>query len=1580
MPSIDERVVAMSFENAKFEAGVAQTMATLQKLNDTIAKTGSVSGLSNIEKDAAKVTLQAPMSALDKLKAKLSTAGNTQGFTDIEKASTKVSLLSPLTALDKLKARLGTVADTKGFNDITTAADRVDLSSIGKGLDNLQSHFSAMEATAVVALGNVASKALLAGGQLAKMFTSNPITEGFHNYETQINAVQTILANTGLHGKKGLDKVTAALNNLNTYANQTVYNFSEMAKNIGTFTAAGVDLNTATGAIKGIANLAAMSGSSSAQASQGMYQLSQAIAAGRVNLQDWNSVVNAGFGGKVFQKALVDTAQAMGTLKDGSVKMVGPMKQLTVNGESFRNSISARGGGPSWLTSDVLTKALEHFTGDMTDAQLAAQGFSKAQIKAIQSQAKVAVGAATKIKTFSQLMQALKEEVASSWAQVWKTLFGDINQAKSLFSPLHIAVENFLRGPIDSFNKQLKVWAKLGGRTMLFTALENGFKALGAVLGSIKKAFRDIFPAQTGKNLLEMTKRFRDFTANLKASPQTLENLRKTFRGFFAVLGIGWYIVKKVFGVIGDLLGLAKSGSGGFLSFTGGIGDFLTSLHKVIVKGDALGGFFKALGNIIRVPFELIKGIAGALGGLFSGVDTKKAGEVGKTVGDLSNKLGPLENVLKKIGKVGKKIMDTMNKIFEPFSKTISGIGHAIVGLGQGIGDAFAHANFDKIFGIVQTALVGGIFLAIKKALNQPINLLGGVTGTLKNISGVLGGLTSNLKEMQSTIKAATLLAIATAILALAAGVTILSSIDPKKLSSAMTAVAVGLGELIGALALLDKSTKGGSFATLPLIAASMIGLALAVTILAAAVKIFSTMSTDQLIKGLVGVAGSLAAVGVAMKLIGPSISLSAPGILAVALAMNVLAVAMKIFGSMKWSEITKGLIGVGGSLLAMGLGMQAFGPSILLIGPGLIIASTGLLLLAGAVGAFGSMDLASLAKGVLGIGAAIVVLGISMAAIPPTIALQAAGLLVAGVALLGLAGAVKAFGSMDVITIVKGIVTMAAALLVMAVGLTAMTATLPGSVALLAAAAAFAVLAPVIAVLGALSWGALLKGLVAMAAALVVLGVVGGAVSAGLIALGVGLTAVGVGVTVIGAGIYLIAKALVMLGDASIKSTGIAIAAITAFIVAVPKMVIDFIKGLVSIQVEILKLAPGIVEGLAKIIGLLADALVKLAPKFVQVASALLHAFTDVLNQNNRSLIDAGLNLLVNLLKGISSHIGKITTNVANIVIHFLDALRAKLPDLIAAGAKFLQALLQGVSQHVGKIAGTAVGIIVKLDKALLNGAWRLVRAGINFVIKVLDGIAKKIPDIRKSAIHLIRVFLHNVAKALVDLAGIAFDALTGFFEALATKIDKKAPKLRKAMRHLAWSMMDAFSFGIAGKAKDAGDSILNAVKAPTKKLPVKQGTVKGDIPDNFGRKGPRKKTAAAPNADAAVSGIRNSVKKTNAALAEIEDVQPVITPVLDLTEVEKGAKRLTDVTSKKPILANVSFKHAAAISDAEAASRKATANQAEQARVELKFEQNNTSPEALSEREIYRRTRNQLAQARHALQGVGGFAQVIT
>ena len=231
------------------------------------------------------------------------------------------NIQTSLSSLDKLKKSLNLEGAAKGLETVNDAANKCsgNMSPLSNAVETVRVRFSALEVMAITALQNITNSALAAGKNLVSAFTIDPIKSGFEEYETQINAVQTILANTSSKGTT-LDQVNNALDELNHYADMTIYNFTEMTRNIGTFTAAGVDLGTSVAAIKGIANLAAVSGSNSQQASTAMYQLSQALAAGTVKLQDWNSVVNAGMGGQVFQDALKETAKVHGIAIDEMIK------------------------------------------------------------------------------------------------------------------------------------------------------------------------------------------------------------------------------------------------------------------------------------------------------------------------------------------------------------------------------------------------------------------------------------------------------------------------------------------------------------------------------------------------------------------------------------------------------------------------------------------------------------------------------------------------------------------------------------------------------------------------------------------------------------------------------------------------------------------------------------------------------------------------------------------------------------------------------------------------------------------------------------------------------------------------------------------------------------------------------------------------------------------------------------------------------------------------------------------------------------------------------------------------------------
>ena len=384
-----------------------------------------------------------------------------------------------MSTLERLKNALKFKGGSNGLDNIGKSVKKVDMSGLSNGIETVNAKFSALQVVGMTALSNITSAAMHAGTNIIKSLAIDPVMSGFREYELQMNSIQTILANTKSKGTTMAD-VTAALDELNKYADLTIYNFSEMTKNIGTFTAAGVDLDTAVGAIKGIANLGAMSSSTSAQVSSAMYQLSQALATGRVSLMDWNSVVNAGMGGEQFQNALKRTAKHFGTDVDAMIEKYG----------SFRESLTQGG----WLTAEILNETLNQIGGAYDEAALKAQGWSDAEIAAILDLADTATKAATEVKTFSQLWTTLAEAAGSGWAKTWQLIFGDFEQAKGFFSDLHKMLEPIVTGPIDAMNSVIE--GAMGGGGSRWNEFTAQLDKAGVSVDTFQKKLSEVASAK----------------------------------------------------------------------------------------------------------------------------------------------------------------------------------------------------------------------------------------------------------------------------------------------------------------------------------------------------------------------------------------------------------------------------------------------------------------------------------------------------------------------------------------------------------------------------------------------------------------------------------------------------------------------------------------------------------------------------------------------------------------------------------------------------------------------------------------------------------------------------------------------------------------------------------------------------------------------------------------------------------------------------------------------------------------------------------------------------------------------------
>ena len=447
-------------------------------------------------------------------------------------------------SLDQLKKSLNLEESAKGLEGLEKAGKSFNLDSLVKAAEVVTDRFSIMGRIGTQVLNRITDAAINAAMKIKNMiaeFTTVPIKTGFAEYETQINAIQTILANTsdamdkaGYSNQQRIDIVNQKLDELNRYADKTIYNFTEMTRNIGTFTAAGVELDTAVASIQGIANLAAVSGSTSEQASRAMYQLSQAISTGTVKLMDWNSVVNAGMGGAVFQKALIRTAKNMGVVGE---KAKASFDALVAGNMSFRDSLS-----DGWLTSDILTATLEQISWDfetlaksmgksveevkeLKKADLLAAGYTSAEADEIIRLAEMATDAATKVKTFTQLFDTLKEAAQSGWTQTWEYIIGDFEEAKALLTEISQHFGKIIDASSDARNKVVKEWKDLGGRDELIAGFWNIVTAIENVAGKISGAIHKIFPPKTGEDLYNITKRFREVTESIKNFTENIGNV-----------------------------------------------------------------------------------------------------------------------------------------------------------------------------------------------------------------------------------------------------------------------------------------------------------------------------------------------------------------------------------------------------------------------------------------------------------------------------------------------------------------------------------------------------------------------------------------------------------------------------------------------------------------------------------------------------------------------------------------------------------------------------------------------------------------------------------------------------------------------------------------------------------------------------------------------------------------------------------------------------------------------------------------------------------------------------------------------
>lgn len=1377
--------------------------------------------------------------------------------------------------LTGVKGTVSALTDLKnGLNSLKTGADdinqldqagkRFSLSGMASGVQAIADKFLNMGTVGITVLSSLVNKAVSAGISLVKSLTIDPIKAGLDVYETKINAIQTILANTSAAGTN-LKQVTAALDQLNTYANKTVYNFGQMAQNIGVFTAAGVDLNTSVASIKGIANLAALSGASAEQASTAMYQLSQAIATGSVKLQDWNSVVNAGLGGKVFQNQLEETAKATGVNIDAIIAKAG----------SFRNSLQS-----GWLTSKILTQTLETFTGDLSAAQLKAMGFTDQEAQQILKQADAAVKSATQIRTITQLFSALKEEVATAWSQVFEAVIGNINQASFTLSALHNQLENTFTSPIKSLAVFLTKFNEIGGLDLVIQSIVDIFHALGAVLSTVKDAFVQVFPPESADDLAKLVQKFEEFTASLTPSAKTLSELKTVFVGVFSAIKIGIDVISGVVSVIGTLIGVASQGGGGFLDLAAKLASFITKAKDAIESGGALTKFFSGLATVLSLPLKAINAIINSFGGLSGAIDA-----------------------------VIKAISPFVEKVGQEFGK-----------LGEAIAQGIQGGSFQNVANLINQGLLAAIFLKIKSFISSLGKESGG--GLLDTIKESFEGLTGALQAMQANLKSGVLEKIAISVALLAASLIALSFVNVANLTKALSAMTIMFTEMITALGVVVKVSGSAGILKMAAIGVALNLLATSMLILSAAVAVLAQFSWEQLAKGIGSIAVLLGLLITATALMSKDTTgllASAGSMEVMGVALNVLSQAVKRLGELDFATLGKG---IGSVAILMGI-LAAFntfggGEKLISTAASLILVGAALLVITQSVKALGALPTDVLVKGLLAIAGALIVISVAMDTFPPDMLATAASLLIVSVALVEMSKALTTLGGMSWSAIAKSMVELFGALTLISAAMIAMTEALPGAAALLVVAAALTILTPVLVTLGNMSWEAIGKGLLALAAAFIIIGAAGlllTPVVPTLLLLGAAIALIGVGVLAAGIGVAAFAVGL----------TGLA-AAVTASGAAI----LSFVNSILSlIPLTFQKIGEGIVS-FAQAIG---NGGAAIENAFVAIFSAVLNGIIKVAPLAGKAFES----ILDDFLQAVNKDAPKIITAFANFILLVLTNMTKDVPKFISAGTSFIVALLNGISANIGKVVTAAGNLVISFINSIGNNIQKVVNAGVNMVINLVNGIANKIrassPQMNAAAANLGTAIIQGMVSAVTSGISSVINALVN----------------------------------VASAALNAAKKFLG-IASPSKVFAAEVGD---QIPEGIAVGVIRSTSVATDSVQAAGKAMLDTLGKTMTTISDTVnanmDLQPKITPVVDLTQAKAGFDQLSNL-SKQQLIAASSTSSASSISAANAAAAAAAGLTSSPTSV-LNFTQNNTSPVALNNVDIYRRTKNQLSIAKEAL-----------
>ena len=1498
--------------------------------------------------------------------------------------------------LGKMKEALNFSHSAKGLQDIEKAAKNINWGSMAAGAEVFTNKISALGIMGITAIQRYTNQALGAVENFAKELTTRPIFTGFSEYEIKMDAIQTILTNTAKAGTT-LDDVNRVLGDLNQYADLTIYNFAEMTRNIGTFTAAGIGLDDAAAAIKGISNVAAASGVNATKAAGAMYQLSQGMAAGVIRLQDWMSIEQAGMGGQLFQDALIETARIHGVSIDKMIKDQG----------SFRYTLQE-----GWLTAEIMSETLQKFTGDLTDEQLRAIGYSEEQIASIQETARNAVAAATEVKTVTQLIDTMKESVQSGWSVSWEYIIGDKQQATETLTRIKDAFDAMLAPSTDARNNALKIWNELGGREAAIEGFVNIFTGIKAVVDSITGVVDKILPDIDGYDLIAFSKGFEQVTRVFKMSGDTAIDLEKTLDGLGVVLkfiGRGVMTALSPLKIFGNAIGGMLSS---LLHFTAVLGGWLSGFDKAVDRsrylsenvGSIYEGFKLMFGAfksayVPSISFDLdlrfegvqnmIKSASNALATFRTNLDNGVQEFKTNAKNTASNAAAAMLSGVSAVVKWIEGALTSVGNGLAAVGSGIKAVGDGIFGFVRGTADsfhrlvnAFSEAwSVEAIRDITLTAVLVGVGKGIKKAIEGAKGVItsfvdvmksiggtfGSISGAIKSVSEAIKSVGDSIQAFNKSIKARTLLTMAAAIAILAGSMVLLSYVNPDNFVLSFAAVTAFLTELTLVMKALDGLDGTG-------IGAATIGLVLlssAVAIMAAAV---SSISKNVDNSNALAVLGSL--VTIVVGLVGAAVTLSKyvsnPGqLIATSLGLIVLASAFKTiskaiaaFGAIDPTALKNGLVGLGVMLAEVAAFIRFAKLDELKQGKKVIAEiAISLLIMVGAVAILGNMQVDKLIVGLASVAALLVSLGIAVALMKnANMSKVAPTVLAMALALNMFLIPIAALGSMDTNKLTQGLTAMGAVILGLTIALVALGAankyigSFTGvAVALIALGVALNLLIAPIAILGSLPLEMLKVGLIAIAGAMGVL-IVSAALLApltvSLLAVAGALALFGVSVLGIGSGISALAGAFLKLAGVTALGASAVVTALTTIIgglvLLIPQILGKLGEGIVSmitaIAVSIVDNAGILLDKLGALLDKILLWLAQHAPVLFETAAVLILQFVitmiQAIDKYAPLLVDAFVSMIINVINSIadtirydSQKIFAAIRNLMSAIIEFVLVCIAELLRLIPGAGEELSDMVLGWKGKVQEYL--APESMEAIAEEAVGGLEKGFKDGADDVGDAADTIAKEIEDAMSG--------LPDSLKSTGENAG----------EGLAKGLLGKKGSIKAAAIDVAGTVESSANERL--QVRSPARTMIRTGKFAGEGLAIGLLSFVGKVSDAGHKVG-----------DATIKAVEDSIKTVWDILNGDLDLSPRIVPVVDMSNVRNSAAYINRALRlNRPLaVSTVSTANDIAESFSSGRGKPTSANGSAKPGDTYNYYQTINSPKPVNRFEIYRQTKSLISR----------------